>query len=433
MTKPLPLSNIQEQAFKEELLYHIWDGRHITNNLKTVSGKRVKLIFTGHFNTGKGPDFKNAVFKLNGEYMRGDVEVHVNTYDWVNHNHYLDSNYNRVILHVVYNHNSALSYSIKENGELLEILELNHVLDSEIGKLLERYSTDTSLKEKSCRFFNGITAEQLIVILKRIGIERFKAKINRFDSLLLFSNFNQVLYQGILETCGYSKNKVNMITLSELFTWNELRDFANNNSYESTLNELLTKSGLIEFINHSDTTESSIKWNTFRIRPANHPAKRVIQIFPLLYQSTEEGLIKRFTSDSIVYEKNSNKLIKQLKQILQASFKEYRYLDKTYKRPGNQLIQTILFNTILPILILYYSKLGLQDKTDLLWEAVLNYKNLPDNHIINKMKLFMTENQYKHLDKEILRQGVLKIYFDNCEYFACNACEKQKESLLLEL
>ncbi len=33
--------------FSEKFLYHIWDAQHLVTNLKTVSGKTVKIMFTG--------------------------------------------------------------------------------------------------------------------------------------------------------------------------------------------------------------------------------------------------------------------------------------------------------------------------------------------------------------------------------------------------
>ncbi|HQB97513.1 MAG TPA: DUF2851 family protein, partial [Candidatus Cloacimonadota bacterium] len=45
---------------EERFLYHIWDEGHLIPELRTVSGKSVRIVYQGQYNTGRGPDFKNA-------------------------------------------------------------------------------------------------------------------------------------------------------------------------------------------------------------------------------------------------------------------------------------------------------------------------------------------------------------------------------------
>lgn len=424
--------NRQVCVFNEEFLYHIWDGRHYSNNLKTVSGKSLTLIFNGHFNTDRGPDFKNAVFQLEGEYIRGDVEIHINTYDWVSHKHYQDTNFNNVALHVVYKHNSSLAYTIKENGELLEILELKPYLDEEISKLMERYGVEPNFRDKSCDFFNGLEPDQMVQLLSRIGRERVQSKIKRFEGLLIFSDFNQIMYQGLLETCGYSKNKINMITLSEIMNWSEFT--AKKGNYQTQLSENLTRSGLDKLLKREKrSSEEPIKWITFRVRPSNNPAIRYCQMFTLLFSALDGGLIKsilKLFDDLPGKPILANRLI--LKRFTEL-FQSTEIYGREIKKPGRSALRRILFNVIYPISILYYDKIGESGMSDPIWSYVEEFGKLGDNHIIKTMRSYLTENQYRYLKKEILRQGVLKIYFDNCEYFTCNACKLRKEHLLSEM
>jgi len=50
----------------EKFLYHIWDEGHLAANLKTVSGKDLKVNYQGQFNTFRGPDFVNAIISVEG-------------------------------------------------------------------------------------------------------------------------------------------------------------------------------------------------------------------------------------------------------------------------------------------------------------------------------------------------------------------------------
>ncbi len=120
----------------EKFLYHIWDEGHLVPNLKTVSGKDLKVNYQGQFNTFRGPDFVNAIISIEGEDLQGAVEIHKNTQDWIKHSHQEDVFYNQVILHIVLNNDSPSPFTMKENGELVEILELKNQLSDEIQKLL---------------------------------------------------------------------------------------------------------------------------------------------------------------------------------------------------------------------------------------------------------------------------------------------------------
>jgi hypothetical protein len=107
----------------EKFLYHVWDAGHLRSELRTVSGKPVKILFPGQFNTFRGPDFINAILNLDGHDVQGAIEIHQSTLDWQRHHHQEDHYYNSVVLHVVLNHNGELPQTQKENGEWVDILK----------------------------------------------------------------------------------------------------------------------------------------------------------------------------------------------------------------------------------------------------------------------------------------------------------------------
>ena len=159
------------KQFSENFLYHIWDGFHFVNPLRTISGKKVEVIFQGRWNTSAGPDFWSAVIKIGEKVIKGDVEIHVDTTDWKAHNHYEDPNYNNVILHVVFTHNSNEKYTITENGNISEIVEIANFLDSDVEKLIKRYNYKFEPEDKFCSFFASTPLETLPVILSEMGVD----------------------------------------------------------------------------------------------------------------------------------------------------------------------------------------------------------------------------------------------------------------------
>ncbi len=79
-----------------------WQSRMRSGTaLITGQGEPVEIIYPGRLNDGQGADYQDAVITTGGRLMKGDIEVHVRSRDWMSHRHHLDPAYNRVVLHVV--------------------------------------------------------------------------------------------------------------------------------------------------------------------------------------------------------------------------------------------------------------------------------------------------------------------------------------------
>jgi hypothetical protein len=91
----------------ERLLQYIWQFQLFNRSeLVTYDGENLTVIFPGHFNTNQGPDFSDARIKIGDAVWAGAIELHVNSADWIRHKHDDDKNYENVILHVVWEHDS---------------------------------------------------------------------------------------------------------------------------------------------------------------------------------------------------------------------------------------------------------------------------------------------------------------------------------------
>jgi hypothetical protein len=62
--------------------------------LRTVSGKTLRVLDPGRWNLLEGPDFLEARLELDGQKLVGDVEVHFHTSDWQLHEHGANPNFN---------------------------------------------------------------------------------------------------------------------------------------------------------------------------------------------------------------------------------------------------------------------------------------------------------------------------------------------------
>ncbi len=423
--------------FNEKFLYHIWDAQHLDKKLQTITKKVVKVIYPGRFNTDSGPDFKNAVLEIDGKKYKGDIEIELKTYNWKNHEHNEDPHFNEIILHVVYEHNASVPFTIKQNGQRAEILEIKDQLDKDIAKLIQKYADQHyAEKDKKCELFSKLEPEQTIQTLTDASLQRFENKIKRFKAEHYFADYDQLLYQGMMEALGYSKNKFQMLKFSNDYSYQFLKaKFQKNLLPEDMIKILLQKSNLIDHLppsfplnfkhkwieNEPDEQKNDYHWKLFRIRPSNHPVQRIIQFSEFLYSSLQTSLlhkilqlfsfqIKHFKLS--IFKKNLYSTFRQRSQIL-----PQKYLI------GKTRIDTILINIILPVTALYAKEKNYQELEKLVFHIYENYPSLAENFVTKHMKTFLNDEQKKMIvKKEIFQQGLLNIYYSHCREHLCSDC-----------
>ena len=89
--------------FTERLLQFIWQFQYFNKSgLTTTAGEKLQIFYAGQLNSNQGPDFSDAKIKIDNTTWAGNVELHIKTSGWNKHKHDSDSNYNNVILHVVW-------------------------------------------------------------------------------------------------------------------------------------------------------------------------------------------------------------------------------------------------------------------------------------------------------------------------------------------
>ncbi len=427
----------------EKFLYHIWDEGHLAPNLKTVSGKDLKVNYQGQFNTFRGPDFINAIISIDGEDLQGAVEIHKNTQDWIKHSHQEDVFYNQVILHIVLHNDSPLPFTMKENGELVEILELKNQLSDEIQKLLADIG-DKNLASGSdyCDLLSAIDNDRLLSILTISGKQRFMSKVRRFNASLALSDFDQILYEGMMEAAGYDKNKFNLFQLAQSIPFAKLKEWHKEGlKSDEMISIFLGSSGLLlksrnrlngelyATLSHSFESQRfyarkiNVDWQLFRIRPGNHPVFRLILLSEYLYNCLQEGVLHFFLKTVELAKPNPQKryqtFCKQFKPGQEGLLKNNPGL-------GITVINNIYINIYLPIIYLYYQKLANTEMTESVLESYLSFKALPENYITRFMCNHINSSQVSIVNKKTLyQQGLIDIYYRFCRYHLCEECVKQ--------
>lgn len=420
---------------EEKFLYHIWDEGHLRADLHTASKLPVKIVYQGQFNTARGPDFKNAIIEIAGETKRGDIEIHLKTSDWQAHNHQEDAYYNQVILHVVLGHNSSYPYTILEDGSPVEILSLEEQLSEDIQKLLAQH--DESAKPAVyCDLLSAIDNDHLGAILHNAGLRRFSGKLKRFNTALSLSSFDQIFYEGIFEALGYDKNKLNTLYLAQSLPLKTLSEYKAQGMSKIQLcaiylcaSGLLKKnSGMLDAARVADLWREyeaqpwqgrkiNIDWQLFRIRPQNHPLKRMIYISDLIWEHLDGDLLKTFVCAT---ETETN-----LYKAFSGMWKARAALpDMKPQALGKSVQNNIYLNIFLPVMALWHQKMS--SSADPVYQAYMDFPALQENYITRFMQRYLNPSQIKLAgSRAIYQQGLMDIYHRFCNWHYCSECLKR--------
>ena len=127
---------------KEDFLHYVWQYKKFDfSNLTTVAGESITIINQGNYLQQTGPDFFNAQIVIGNQKWAGNIEIHIKSSDWYLHNHEQDTNYDTIILHVVWEHDVPVFR--KDNSEI-PVLELKKSIPKEILKSYNALSSQKS-------------------------------------------------------------------------------------------------------------------------------------------------------------------------------------------------------------------------------------------------------------------------------------------------
>ena len=200
---------------KEKFLHYLWRYKLLLHSkLESSQKEKISIINSGVYNSNSGPDFLNAQIEIDSQLWIGNIEIHVKASDWYLHHHENDTNYDAVILHVVWE-NDADVYM--KNNQPIPTLELKNKIDSD---LLNNY------RELNANNLNWIACENQIgqidsfVLdnwLERLFFERLEEKSTFVLQLLEDSNndYEAVLFQMLAKNFGLKVNGEAFLRLSK--------------------------------------------------------------------------------------------------------------------------------------------------------------------------------------------------------------------------
>ena len=369
---------------REDLLHFSWKTSHFAfNGQQTIEGDLLEIIHPGDFNSDSGPDFFNAKVKIGGTLWAGNVEMHISSSDWYNHNHHTDPAFDNVILHVVVNDDQP---AVNSKGRAIptirskypDAIEWNFLRLTGSGKWIPCQDSFTSIDTFSKRMW-----------LENLMVERLEQKTKYVLDLVdeAQGGWEEVFYHSIARSFGLKTNALPFELLAKSIPMKVLSKHKNNLFQIEAI--LFGQSGLLTNNEDSDAYVISLYkeyqylqhkfnltpiqghlWKFLRMRPTAFPTIRIAQFAQLVHRST--ALFSK------VIEINDINEIINLIQVDTSEYWETHFtfskVSKSIKKTiGKDTVSIIAINSLVPFIFAYgvsKSNSRLKDKAIELLSAI---------------------------------------------------------------
>src|SRR4051812_10239725 len=343
----------------ERLLQFIWQFQYFNlSDLRLTSGESLQIICPGQFNTNQGPDFLEAKIRIGETTWAGNVELHMNEEDWIRHAHQEDPNYSNIVLHVIWRQ-SQVSVG-------LPTLDLSDKVPKFLLSRYEELMFSTSyvpcahsLETVSSIVWHGWK--------ERLVVERMERRAQMITHYLQESNdhWEEVFWWMLARNFGMKVNAEAFEAVAKSLPVHLLS--RHKNQIHQLEGFLFGQAGLLNRKFKEDYPQMLKKEYQFykkkyklqpisepihllRMRPGNFPTLRLAQLAMLIHHS-----LHLF---SLIREVNSINEIRSSFQVTANDYWHYHYLfDETSafkeKRLGDDMVNNILINTIIPVLFAY--------------------------------------------------------------------------------
>jgi hypothetical protein len=435
------------KELSEYQVYHLWQQATNGRTYVADTGQKISVLFAGRICTAGGCDFQNAILKIDGKPIIGNVEIHTLSSHWIKHKHHSDKLYNGVVLQVVVWQDTTFP-AVLQNGKEIPTISLLSSLPFAM-ELLPRKTRSmyqlTSLCPYSLSFPNS---DSLTSILKYSGRKRFFEKVKSFKRALSVEEAGQVFFRNIARALGYSKNSAPFEKVADAITLRKLESVVCRDEetrlalvlgtagllpsqrFKSELSDIrnLDVAGLEKIWKSFDSGAaiSSSEWCFFRVRPSNSPIRRLVALSVLIGQFSQGGLLQGMLN--LIRESRGkyecSAIGNRLKQVGDYS-SDYIdlgfFADRDVSVVGKDRIAELVVNVLLPFAYAYGS---LNSEPALRKNACKIYVNYPpagDNQIIKHMRQqFMLKSN--SANSSLIQQGILHIYKRYCFRRECNKC-----------
>ena len=412
---------------KEDFLHYLWKFKKFdTLNLKTSNGEEIVIVNVGQYLELAGPDFFNAQIIIGDQKWAGNLEIHLKSSDWYVHHHERDVNYENVILHVVWEHDTEI---FRKNNSEIPVLELRQYVDT---ATIANYQSLVSPKswifcEKQLNEIDNFTLKNW---QERLFFERLERKSKPIFELLEQTNqdWEAVLFCLLAKNFGLNTNGELFLKIAQSIPFSVIR----KESFEvENLEALLLGSAGVLDIEKEDTYFKDLKFRYFYLlqkyqleknstepvqffkhRPDNFPTIRLSQLANL-YHSQQNLFSIISTSNSLVT------IYKTFEVAVSAYWQNHYQFDKEspkkLKKLSQSFVDLIVINTIIPLQFAFAKSQGKENSEDLI--QLLNEVAPEKNAIVDKFGSFgiNPKNAFES-------QSLLQLKNEYCNKSRCLEC-----------
>lgn len=387
----------------ENLMYYVWQQR-LFSSLVTVDGDPIEVIHPGLRNTGAGPDFFNAKIRMDGLLFAGNVEMHVRASDWYRHNHNEDRSYDSVVLHVVMQADAQI--------KLHDGTSVRTVVMHIPAEILARHNELLADRDPFCQIRCAPRLGELSTLMihdwqtalcTQRMIEKTKRVRDLVDSQLL--GWREAFYVVLTRSLGTGVNSDAMERLARSLPLSDILHHKDNLMQIEAL--LLGQAGLLGLPDNcflqreyaflkqkfSLTPLPYSIWKFGGVRPQAQPHNRLKALALLL-----------FTHKDLFDEICSAPDLKSINKILAVN------------GIGQQTIQSLIINAVIPILIGFAQWKGDEEKCE---EALMMLEQVPAE---NNRYIQQWIERGIPVRSAFDTQALLHLYRTYCQHHLCMHC-----------
>ncbi len=445
-----PNARVRENAehVSEKIIQAIWNFLFIrVDEMKTTTGIPIRILDQGTWNHDEGPDFRNAKIQIGDNVLSGDVEIHLKTSHWDQHHHSGNPHYKNVILHAVLENDRIAPH--------LPTVELRHILNGTLAQIAAKLNALTNPDYFCHDQIQEVPASKVHDWILMNGVMRLENKVDKYRTTVKNDNldWNEILYRGLMDALGYSKNRKPFGQLAEKVPYAFLKQLAAEQKEETAIMSiqaiLLGVGGLLEFSKNAEADlipfmvrleqiygefqkSNSIPpmdisdWKLFRMRPSNFPTLRIAGLSKVLARLGNQSFTEAL--DRITHLSDNTQWVHRWMDLFEVSsfgyWSHHYWWGDTGKRDpqdliGKQRSSEIIVNVVFPVLIL---KTEIENETAInrklrdLYQSVSSFEK---NSVLTTMSKQLKLPAQKHSIQ--FAQGLLQLH-RRCEEFNCADC-----------
>ena len=412
---------------KEDFLHHVWQHKKFAvTQLKTTTGESIQILNSGQYLQLAGPDFFNAQLIIGNQKWAGNVEIHLKSSDWYIHNHEKDSNYDSVILHVVWEYDTPI---FRNDNSEIPTLELK-----EFVTLSDLHKYQSLLTQKSWIYCENEICTIDDFIFKnwqeRLYFERLERKATEISLLLeeLNNDWEAVLFCLLAKNFGLNTNGLLFFNMAKSIPFSIIRkeSFSIENlealffgqanmldvEFQDTYVNKLQQDYKYVLHKHGISKKVYDKVAFFKHRPDNFPTIRLAQL-AILYHTHQNLFSKIMNVNSI--EEIYNLFNVEVSVYWESHYNFDKISIQKKKKMSRSFIDLILINSIIPVRFAYEQSLKeeISDEIVDLMKSIHSEKN----SIIDKFATIGV-----HSKNAFDSQSLLQLKKEYCDVKKCLEC-----------